>query len=71
MHGIREDSSSGAAQLGLLKLRMVEKVRQHGRTRRVGYRITERGRDAMKGVGPLPSLRDQDACTNWRYVRQT
>jgi hypothetical protein len=47
---------------------MVEKLRQHGQAQGVVYRITDRGRDAMKGVGPLPSLRDQEACKNWRYM---
>jgi hypothetical protein len=68
LNGVRQGSSSGPAHPGLLSLRMVEKLRQHGWARGVVYFITERGRRAMKGVGPLPSLRDQEACKNWRYI---
>jgi DNA-binding MarR family transcriptional regulator len=68
LNGIRQGSSSGPTHPGLLKLRMIEKLRQHGRARGVVYRITERGRCAMKGVRTLPSLRDQEACKNWRYI---
>lgn len=68
MNGIQEGSSSGAAQVGLLELGLVEKVRHRTRKRSVVYVITEQGRAAMDGIGPLPSLRDKDACTNWRYV---
>jgi len=66
LNGVRQGSSSGPAYPGLLELRMIEKVRQYGRARGVVYRITERGRGAMNGVGPLPSLRDQEASKNWR-----
>src|SRR6266852_9302340 len=64
LNGIRKGSSTGPAHPGLLELGMVEKLYQDGRVRGMGYRITQRGREAMVGVGPLPSLRDQEACKN-------
>jgi hypothetical protein len=72
LYGIREGSSSGPAEPGLLKLGMVQyEWRRLDGVRKKVYWITQLGESGLAAYqsqfGSLPPLRDKDTCANRRY----
>lgn len=71
LNGLKEGSSSGPPQLGLLALGYVEEHKievEEGMTE-IAYRITSAGREALKQVDDAPAVRDGKSSTNHRYRR--